>query len=141
MSAEQMASSFGAELADSIACMAHEEWFSDRQGVCDLGAGIFAFYNNHPFRNAPLLRDQMMAEIGQALDANGFVTLATARYPTTGPSAGYTMVLVVKGPGPVDEVLLAKQNAVDNAFRILLLSDNAGASVDQKTSNPNRKDK
>jgi hypothetical protein len=92
----------------ALACAkeAHENYLSSRRGSWCEGK-VLVVYNNHPYKQFPLLRDQELAAFRRRLQAEGIRELAYATYPVAGRGAGYTFALVLEG-GADKEDLVAR---------------------------------
>jgi hypothetical protein len=76
-----------------------EETFATRWGVYPAWPGkdleVLCYFNNHPYRKFPALRDEEMKKLKERLEKAGIKQLAYVTYPTDGPADGYSCAMVL----------------------------------------------
>lgn len=83
-------------LARTLAQQAHDEDFASRRRVVhDRRGRRIAIANNNPYANDPKAREAELERFRAWCAGEGIAVLAEATYPTSGPDADYTHVIVV----------------------------------------------
>ena len=81
--------------AKNLAREANVDYFESRGGTISMDGGEVALFDNHPMVNEPM--EARIPLMTAAAEAAGGTVLAVASYPESGPSAGYTVVVIISG--------------------------------------------
>ena len=102
----------------TAAMIAHNNLFSRRRGVLELGENLLAVYDNNPVEKYPDLQDRLLTEAAGILIEKGSDILSAG---SAGDDAqpGYTRALVIRSEMTIREVL----DVVEAAFRKVAPAD------------------